>query len=213
MTTEELKGLTVAKSIDSRGTACPGPLLAAKKAIGEIASGDIMEILSADEGTKKDIPKWAKKKGHDYLGTVEESGYFIIYMKNMETTKSPKILVFSTEKISDPALDLAGLLKLHYSPTVYTVNVPCSSSIKTRWIMRAFDKGFDGVFIAADGTDCPYGEQCGEMTGKVVARTHELMKSKEMNPARLKMAALCSVCAEAFVKHVDSFSKVLLKMD
>ncbi|OQY05806.1 MAG: SirA family protein [Bacteroidetes bacterium 4572_117] len=81
MTTEELKALTVQKSVDARGTACPGPLLAAKKAIGEIGSGDIMEILSADEGTKKDIPKWANKKGHEYMGTVEEAGYFKIYMK------------------------------------------------------------------------------------------------------------------------------------
>ncbi|MCD4789804.1 MAG: sulfurtransferase TusA family protein, partial [Bacteroidales bacterium] len=74
MTQEELNNLTVNKSVDARGTACPGPLLEAKKAIGTIGSGDIMEILSADEGTKRDIPKWANKKGHEYLGTVEESG-------------------------------------------------------------------------------------------------------------------------------------------
>ncbi|MCK4288655.1 MAG: sulfurtransferase TusA family protein [Bacteroidales bacterium] len=81
MTQEELQALAVNKSVDARGTACPGPLLEAKKAIGTIGSGDIMEILSADEGTKRDIPKWANKKGHEYLGTVEESGYFKIYLK------------------------------------------------------------------------------------------------------------------------------------
>jgi TusA-related sulfurtransferase len=81
MTEEELKNLTIDKEVDARGTACPGPLLAAKKAIGEISSGQIMEILSSDEGTKKDVPKWAKKKGHDYLGTAEESGFFRIYLK------------------------------------------------------------------------------------------------------------------------------------
>ena len=81
MDQEELKGLEVQKKVDARGTACPGPLLAAKKAIGEINSGDVMEILSSDEGTRRDIPKWAEKKGHEYLGTVEESGYFMIYMK------------------------------------------------------------------------------------------------------------------------------------
>lgn len=81
MTTEELKNITVSKSVDARGTACPGPLLEAKKAIGIIESGDVMEILSADEGTKSDIPKWCSKQGHEYLGALEENGYFKVYMK------------------------------------------------------------------------------------------------------------------------------------
>jgi TusA-related sulfurtransferase len=81
MTTEELKELQIAKSVDARGTACPGPLLEAKKAIGTIKPDDIMEVLSADEGTKVDIPKWCIKQGHEYLGTIEESGFFRIFMK------------------------------------------------------------------------------------------------------------------------------------
>lgn len=81
MNNEELNKLTVAKSVDARGTACPGPLLEAKKAIGLIKPGDVMEILSADEGTKVDIPKWCAKQGHEFLGTIEENGYFKIYMK------------------------------------------------------------------------------------------------------------------------------------
>ncbi|MDP4208227.1 MAG: hydrogenase iron-sulfur subunit [Bacteroidota bacterium] len=130
----------------------------------------------------------------------------------MATNAQPRILVFSTEKISDPAIDLAGLLKKHYPFTVYTISVPCSSCIKPRWIMRAYEKGFDGVFIAADGTDCSYGESCGEKTSHIVTSTHQLMRDKGLKPSQLKMAALCSVCAEPFVKHITSFMKELEKL-
>lgn len=125
--------------------------------------------------------------------------------------KSAKILVFSTEKISDPAIDMAGLLKLHYPPQVYTIAMRCSSGIKPKWIMRAFEKGFDGVFIAADGSDCTYGESCTEKTGHLVEQVHNLMKENNMEPARLRMAAICSVCSESFVKQVKSFNEYLLK--
>jgi len=125
--------------------------------------------------------------------------------------KSARILVFSTEKISDPAIDMAGLLKLHYPPTVYTITVPCSSGVKPKWIMHAYERGFDGVFIAADGSDCTYGESCTEKTGHLVGKTHEIMKAKNIDPARLRMAAICSVCSESFVKQIKSFNEYLLK--
>ncbi len=130
----------------------------------------------------------------------------------MNVTKNARILVFSTVKISDPAIDMAGLLKLHYSPKVYTISVPCSSAVKPRWILRALAKGFDGVFIAADGTDCPYGESCTEKTGEIVKKTHQLMKEGNIDPVRLKMAAICSVCSESFIKHINNFNDTLLKL-
>jgi tRNA 2-thiouridine synthesizing protein A len=81
MTTEELKAINADLVIDARGTACPGPLLAAKKAIGEIESGEIMEILSADEGTKHDIPRWCDKMEHEFLGFVDTDSYSRLFLK------------------------------------------------------------------------------------------------------------------------------------
>jgi F420-non-reducing hydrogenase iron-sulfur subunit len=132
----------------------------------------------------------------------------------MDKEKSfvPKILVFSTDKISDPGVDMAGLLKVHYPPSIRTISLPCSSAVKPRWIIHAFEKGFDGVFIAADGTDCPYSPNCTKRTSELVSRTQEIMKEKKINPARLKMAAICSVCAEAFSNHMKNFNKSLLEL-
>ncbi len=126
-------------------------------------------------------------------------------MGNKELKAKPKILVFSTEKISDLAIDMAGLLKMYYPATTYTIALPCSSGVKPQWILHAFKKGFDGVFIAADGTDCPYSEKCTKWTGDIVRRTHLMMKEENILPSRLKMAAICSVCSEAFVKHIKTF--------
>lgn len=124
----------------------------------------------------------------------------------------PKILVFSTDKISDPGIDLAGQQHIHYSPSVYVISVPCSSGVKPRWVLRAFKKGFDGVFIAADGSDCPFSPNCSEATGKLVSNTQETIKKEGINPARLKMAAICSVCAVPFANHMKNFSKQLSEL-
>ena len=127
-------------------------------------------------------------------------------------TFSPKILVFSTDKISDPGIDQAGLRKIHYSPSVYVINLPCSSGIKPRWILRALQKGFDGVFIAADGHECSYSSKCPEHTNNLIVESQKLMKEKKINPKRIRMAAVCSVCAEPFVAHMNNFSKILAEL-
>jgi F420-non-reducing hydrogenase iron-sulfur subunit len=120
-----------------------------------------------------------------------------------------KVLVFSTDKISDPAIDLAGLLKKLYPAGVYTISVPCSSAIKPGWIIHALQRGFDGVFIAADGTDCPYGEQCVSNTANLVSATQKKMIELGIAPQRLKMAAVCSICAEPFVRHINTYIRDL----
>ncbi|MEJ2659404.1 MAG: sulfurtransferase TusA family protein [Desulfobacteraceae bacterium] len=71
----DLRSLATANTVDARGSACPGPLLEAKKGIGKVRVGETLEIYSNDPGTRTDIPIWAKKVGHEYLGVVEADGY------------------------------------------------------------------------------------------------------------------------------------------
>ncbi len=84
LTENELKEITADKAVDARGTACPGPLLEAKRAMADVKIEEIMEVLSSDTGTKRDIPRWAKKMGHDYLGCIEDAGYFRLFIKRMK---------------------------------------------------------------------------------------------------------------------------------
>lgn len=81
METPSLSTLKVDKIVDARGTACPGPLLEAKRAIASVPVKGVMVVLSSDEGTVTDIPLWARKVGHEYLGTVAEGGLWRIYVR------------------------------------------------------------------------------------------------------------------------------------
>ena len=80
MTQLDLTTAQAAKIVDARGSACPGPLLEAKKAIGSVPVGGLLEIWSNDAGTKKDIPLWAKKVGHEYVGLLDGEGYERIFV-------------------------------------------------------------------------------------------------------------------------------------
>jgi F420-non-reducing hydrogenase iron-sulfur subunit len=125
---------------------------------------------------------------------------------------TPRILVFSTDNVSDPGIDLAGRNKMHYPASVFVISVPCSSGIRASWIVHALENGFDGVFIAADGSDCALVSDCTARTAKIVAAAQTALKAKSLEPARVKMAAICSVCAESFQKHMVQFSEALRKL-
>ena len=78
---EELKDLKPYKVVDARGTSCPGPILAAKKGIGDVPVGEVMEVMATDSGTLKDIPAWSRKIGHEYMGAFDEAGYIRLFVR------------------------------------------------------------------------------------------------------------------------------------
>ena len=119
---------------------------------------------------------------------------------------TPKILVFSTNNISDPGIDLAGSSHMHYSTKVVVLSLPCTSGIKPSWVLHAMQQGFDGVFIAADGEECAYLPDCSERTSKIVSDAQALLQKNGYDANRVRMAAICSVCAEPFTNYMREFS-------
>jgi tRNA 2-thiouridine synthesizing protein A len=69
------------ETLDCRGLSCPMPILKTKKAIGGMKSGQILELLSTDPGTKNDLPAFARKAGHEVLGEKEDEGFTRFYLK------------------------------------------------------------------------------------------------------------------------------------
>ncbi len=124
-----------------------------------------------------------------------------------------KILVFSTNAISDLGIDMAGSSHMHYSTSVQVIRLPCSSGIKPAWIVHALQTGYDGVFIAACGGDCAYLSDCTSRTSTLLAKAQDMLREHNISPKRLKMAGICSVCADSFVSHMKKFEEELAAHD
>jgi tRNA 2-thiouridine synthesizing protein A len=84
MTADELRALKVGKLVDARGTACPGPLLEARRAISDCPVGGVMEIQSSDADTVVSVERWCNKMQFEYLGNVENDGFWSIYLRRTQ---------------------------------------------------------------------------------------------------------------------------------
>ena len=73
--------LGASKVVDARGAACPGRLLEAKKAMGTVAVGDVLELWSSDPQTRRDVEAWSAKVGHAFLGIATAAGYDRVFVR------------------------------------------------------------------------------------------------------------------------------------
>ena len=66
---------TITRTIDARGSFCPGPLMELIRGIRESQVGDVLAVLSSDKGSRIDIPKWIEKAGHRLIAVESLEGY------------------------------------------------------------------------------------------------------------------------------------------
>ncbi|TSI03185.1 sulfurtransferase TusA family protein [Lysinibacillus sp. BW-2-10] len=67
--------------LDAKGLACPMPIVKTKKAMKDVAEGQVLEIQATDKGSVADLAAWSKTVGHQYIGTNEENGVFYHYIR------------------------------------------------------------------------------------------------------------------------------------
>jgi coenzyme F420-reducing hydrogenase delta subunit len=76
-------------------------------------------------------------------------------------------------------------------------------------VLYAVEQGFDGVFIAADGDECAFLPDCSARTARFMTDAQTLLVEHGYEPQRVRMAAICSVCAEPFTNYMHEYSKSL----
>ena len=71
------------RTIDARGSYCPGPLMELIRAIRESEPGQVLAVYSSDSGSRTDIPKWVEKAGHRLIGITAHEGYDEIIVEKL----------------------------------------------------------------------------------------------------------------------------------
>lgn len=69
------------KEFDASGMSCPLPIVKTKKSLTDMASGQVLKVISTDSGSVKDMQAFADQTGNTLISTAEEGGKYVFFMK------------------------------------------------------------------------------------------------------------------------------------
>ncbi len=69
------------KELNARGMSCPLPIVKTKKALNDMASDQVLKVISTDVGSLKDMAAFTEQTGNPLLSTEEGNGEYIFYVK------------------------------------------------------------------------------------------------------------------------------------
>ncbi len=75
------QALQVDREVDARGLNCPLPILRTKKALNDMASGQVLRVLATDPGSVRDFEAFAKQTGNQLMQFAEQDGVFSFLVK------------------------------------------------------------------------------------------------------------------------------------
>jgi len=70
--------------LDTLGLYCPMPIVKTAKKIKDLKIGQVLEVISDDEGIKEDMPAWCKRTGNECLRIEEREGEYRVYVKKLK---------------------------------------------------------------------------------------------------------------------------------
>ena len=72
---------TIDHVLDTKGLNCPLPVLKTKKAMGQVPSGGILQVLSTDPGSMADFEAFCRQTGNELLESKTEGDVFVFLIR------------------------------------------------------------------------------------------------------------------------------------
>jgi F420-non-reducing hydrogenase iron-sulfur subunit len=129
-------------------------------------------------------------------------------MKSFE----PVIVAFCCHYCAYTAADMAGSLRRCYPANVHILRVPCSGKVDAIHIMKAFQKGADGVYVAGclEG-DCHFKD--GNLkAARRVAYVKKLLDEIGVGGERLEMITMSAGMGERFAVTASDFTETIRRL-
>ena len=124
----------------------------------------------------------------------------------------PKIIAFCCDQSGYAAADMAGMLKLRLPQNVEIVRVPCAGRIETIYLLKALEKGADGVLVFA----C-YEENCQFLRGNLrikgrLSYAHKMLEKVGLEKERLEICHLATNSGVRLAEFLNRKSEQLKKL-
>jgi coenzyme F420-reducing hydrogenase delta subunit len=129
-------------------------------------------------------------------------------MENFE----PEIVAFCCHYCAYTAADMAGSKRISYPPNVKIIRVPCTGKVDAIHIMKAFEKGADGVYVAGclEG-DCHF-KNGNTRAGYRVAHVQKILEELGWGKDRLEMITMSAGMGERFARTAREFTEKIKEL-
>ncbi len=109
-----------------------------------------------------------------------------------ENRFEPEIIAFCCHYCAYAAADLAGVMRLQYPPNIKVIKLPCSGTIDVLHILKAFEQGADGVFVAGCLKDGCHFIEGNTRAERRVERAKDILNKIGLGKDRLEMFFMSS---------------------
>jgi tRNA 2-thiouridine synthesizing protein A len=73
--------ITPTQTLDVKGKACPIPVVKTAKAMKEMSSREVLEVLATDPGVEPDMHAWTKQTGNELISIDQDAGVFRVLLR------------------------------------------------------------------------------------------------------------------------------------
>jgi len=122
-----------------------------------------------------------------------------------------KILILATEACAYPGANAVGQAHMNYPENTYILRVQAPVMFPEKFYIDCFEKGIGGIIIMSCGEECPYEGAYKALAGRV-DRVYKLMRKKGLDPRRVRLTGICTVCTRAFVNEVRQMNEILVEL-